>query len=102
MEAGELIQERYLLEESRGKGGMAEVWRAVDQRLERPVAIKFLAPRLTADPEFLVRFFSEAQSVAHISHPNVVSVLDFGENGDSPYLVMEYVPGGAVAGMTGE
>src|SRR5688500_5438511 len=102
MEPGELIQERYLLEASLGKGGMAEVWRAVDQRLERPVAIKFLAPRLTADPEFLVRFFSGSQSVAHISLPIFVSVLYFRENGDSPYLVMEYVSGGAVAGMTGE
>ena len=102
MEQGELIQERYLLEEPLGNGGMAEVWRALDQRLERSVAIKFLVPQLTTDPEFLVRFFTEAQSVARISHPNVVSVLDFGEADDSPYLVMEYVPGGALTEMTGD
>ena len=102
MDKGDPIQDRYVLEESLGRGGMAEVWRAHDQRLDRSVAIKFLAPQLTADPEFLVRFFSEAQSVARISHGNVVSVLDFGEADGSPYLVMEHVPGGALADLTGE
>src|SRR5687768_12967168 len=102
MEQGDQIQERYVLEESLGRGGMAEVWRALDRNLDRPVAIKFLVPQLTADPEFLVRFFSEAQSVAGLSHPNVVSVLDFGEADGSPYLVMEYVPRGAVTELTGK
>jgi eukaryotic-like serine/threonine-protein kinase len=102
MRQDDLIQERYLLDKPLGKGGMAEVWCARDRRLERPVAIKFLAPQFHSDPEFLVRFFSEAQSVARISHPYVVSVLDFGEFQEHPYLVMEYIGGGSVADLTGE
>lgn len=102
MNAGDLIQTRYELTEPLGRGGMAEVWLAQDSNLGRPVAIKFLAPQLSEDPEFLVRFFSEAQAVARISHPNVVKVLDFGEFEDSPYLVMEAVPGGPLTDKVGE
>lgn len=102
MNAGDKIQDRYRLEEPLGEGGMAEVWRALDQRLERTVAIKVMAGPLAADPIFLVRFFSEAQSVARISHPNVVSVLDFGQHDDRPFLVMEHVGGGSVADLSGE
>lgn len=102
MNAGDSIQARYELTELLGRGGMAEVWLAQDSHLGRPVAIKFLAPQLSADPEFLVRFFSEAQAVARISHPNVVTVLDFGEYEDAPYLVMEYVPGGPLTDKIGE
>lgn len=102
MDAGELIQSRYELTEPLGRGGMAEVWLAQDSHLGRPVAIKFLAPQLSADPEFLVRFFSEAQAVARISHPNVVRVLDFGEYEEAPYLVMEHVGGGPLTDKVGE
>ena len=80
---------------------MAEVWSATDERLQRRVAVKFLAPQLTQDPEFLVRFFSEAQAVAKISHPNVVEVLDFGQHDGSPYLVMEHVSGGSLTDRMG-
>ena len=62
-----------------------------DVRLDRSVAVKLIAPQFAEDPEFLVRFFSEGQSVARINHPNVVSVLDFGEVEGRPFLVMEYV-----------
>ena len=72
MQPGDHIQTRYELTERLGQGGMAEVWLARDGHLDRDVAIKFLAPQLSEDPEFLVRFFSEAQEVARISHPNVV------------------------------
>lgn len=102
VDAGDLIQERYRLLSRLGSGGMAEVWSATDERLERTVAVKFLAPQLSEDPEFLVRFFSEAQAVARISHPNVVQVLDFGEHSGAPYLVMEYVSGGPLTDRTGE
>ncbi len=102
MRADEFIQGRYRLQHTLGKGGMAEVWCARDERLARPVAIKFLAPQFHDDPEFLVRFFSEAQSVAQLSHPNVVGVLDFGDYEDRPYLVMEYVAGGSAADLTGQ
>jgi serine/threonine-protein kinase len=98
---GDIIQERYRLVAPLGRGGMAEVWRAADNRLQRSVAIKFLAPQLAEDPEFLVRFFAEAQAIARISHPNVVQVLDFGQHAGSPYLVMEFVPGGALTDRMG-
>ena len=102
MHAGQIIQSRYELIEPLGKGGMAEVWRADDQHLSRPVAIKFLAAQLAGDPEFLVRFFSEAQAVARITHPGVVNVLDFGEQDDRPYLVMEIVEGGSLTDIAGD
>lgn len=102
MDAGEVIQSRYELAELLGRGGMAEVWRAHDRNMGRPVAIKFLAPQLSDDPEFLVRFFAEAQAVARISDPGVVKVLDFGDYEDSPYLVMEVVGGGALTELTGD
>lgn len=81
---------------------MGQVWRARDRRLDRPVAVKVLAGNLSDEPEALVRFFSEAQSIARISHPNVVTVLDFGEADGSPYLVMEYVSGGDLTDVIGE
>ena len=102
MNAGDLIQGRYRLEETLGTGGMATVWRAHDLRLERPVALKCLMAPLSEDPTFLVRFFSEAQQVAKLSHPNVIHVLDFGEGTECPYLVMEFVPGGSLQELTGE
>ena len=102
MQAGDAINTRYELEERLGAGGMGEVWRALDARLQRPVAIKFLHPRLCDDPAFLVRFFSEAQSAARINHPNVVAILDFGEHGSRPHLVMEHIAGGTLAGLTGQ
>lgn len=101
MNSGDLVQGRYRLEETLGKGGMATVWRAHDLRLERPVALKCLMAPLSEDPTFLVRFFSEAQQVAKLSHPNVIRVLDFGEGGECPYLVMEFVPGGSLQQLTG-
>ncbi|MGI8941339.1 MAG: serine/threonine-protein kinase, partial [Actinomycetota bacterium] len=97
MKPGELIAKRYRLEDELGRGGMAVVWCATDTRLDRPVAVKFLAPEFSEDPEFLVRFFTEAQSAASLAHPNVVAVLDFGDFENRPYLVMEYVAGGSVA-----
>jgi serine/threonine-protein kinase len=102
MHENDLIQDRYRLQGPIGKGGMAEVWCAQDERLQRPVAVKFLAPQFHDDPEFLVRFFSEAQTVARLNHPNVVSVLDFGDFEGRPYLVMEYLGGGSVADVTGQ
>lgn len=102
MNPRDVVQGRYRLEEELGRGGMATVWRAHDLRLERPVALKCLMSPLSENPEFLVRFFSEAQQVARLSDPNVVRVLDFGQGGECPYLVMEYLPGGSLADLTGE
>src|SRR5918992_135913 len=98
---GLVIQDRYKLQELLGRGGMAEVWLAHDDRLNRPVAVKFLAQRFGQDPDALVRFFSEAQSVARIQHPGIVTVLDFGTFEDHPFLVMYHISGGSLADMVG-
>lgn len=97
----QLIAERYRLEKEIGRGGMAEVWCAHDLRLDRRVALKLMAPALADDPGFLVRFFSEAQSVAQLNDPHVVQVLDFGDVDGRPFLVMELVEGGSVEDLTG-
>jgi serine/threonine protein kinase len=101
MKQGDVVQDRYILEDLLGSGGMAEVWRAHDSRLERPVAIKVMSARFAEDPEFLIRFFAEAQSVANISHPNVVQVWDFGTFDERPFLVMELLEGGTLRDRTG-
>ena len=85
--------ERYRLDELIGRGGMASVWRATDTVLGRPVAVKRLHPGLIADEEHAERFRREAMLVARLSHPNLVRLLDRGEDADGPYLVMELVDG---------
>src|ERR687895_2066553 len=90
---------RYELEDLLGRGGMAEVRRAVDTRLGRPVAVKQLRTDLATDPTFQARFRREAQSAAGLNHPNIVAVYDTGEESDPqtgvaiPYIVMELVEG---------
>ena len=86
-----LIAGRYRLDELLGRGGMGEVWRATDLELDRNVALKLLAPR--ADVE---RFEREARAFAALAHPNVTQLYDYGEDGDRPYMVLEYVPGGTL------
>ncbi|MBW8742452.1 MAG: serine/threonine protein kinase [Acidobacteria bacterium] len=76
-----------------GHGGMATVYRASDAELERPVAVKLLAPALSDDVEFRSRFIREARLAARLSHPNVVQVYDAGEDDHRPFIVMEYVAG---------
>ncbi|NBV90011.1 MAG: Stk1 family PASTA domain-containing Ser/Thr kinase [Actinobacteria bacterium] len=90
---GTVLDDRYRIDELIARGGMAAVYRALDLRLGRTVAIKILAPAFTADPGFVDRFMLEARSAAALTHPNVVAVHDQGVSGGSPYLVMEYVPG---------
>jgi len=84
---------RYRLIAPLGEGGMAAVYRARDLRLAREVAIKILHDDLTRDPGFLARFQREAQFVAQLSHPNIVSVFDVGEDNGTHFIVMEYVRG---------
>ena len=82
-----------------GKGGMGEVYLARQLTLNRPVALKFLMPEGTSYSEtHLARFHREAELMAQVSHPNVLSVFDFGEADGRPYLVMEYVEGGDLRG----
>ena len=93
METNILLNNRYLLLESLGSGGMAHVYKAQDKMLERLVAIKVLKPELSIDPSVQVRFRQEAKAIANLSHPNIVTVHDFGFDQNQLFLVMEYVPG---------
>src|ERR687885_2081985 len=90
---GTALAGRYELEKIIGEGGMATVWRARDSRLDRPVAVKLMAEQMSKDPEFRARFLQEARAAASFSHPNVVDVLDYGDEDGTPYIVMELVDG---------
>ena len=88
-----ILNNRYRLEERLGSGGMAMVYRARDMTLERTVAIKILRKNLSANSEFRSRFHQEAKAAANLSHPNIVTVHDFGFYASQLFIVMEYVPG---------
>jgi eukaryotic-like serine/threonine-protein kinase len=90
---GETIAKRYALEELVGTGGMSSVYRAHDTLLERDVALKLLHDYHGADESTIERFRREARAVAQLSHPNIVTVIDRGEDGDRQFIVFEYVPG---------
>lgn len=90
---GMLLGERYEIIDRVGTGGMADVYKARDQRLNRYVAIKILKQEYSGDVKFVSKFRGEAQSVAGLSHPNVVNVYDVGEDDDLYYIVMELVEG---------
>ncbi len=93
------IAGRYRLESRLGFGGMSTVHLAVDQRLERQVAVKLLAEHLAEDPTFVSRFQREAQAAARLVHPNIVQVFDSGldEHTGQHYIVMEYIEGASCA-----
>ena len=88
-----ILNERYQLEEQLGSGGMAVVYRAMDLMLERPVAIKVLRSTYSQDEDFRERFRQEARAAANLSHPNIVTVHDFGLDRGRLFIVMEFVPG---------
>ena len=90
---GQVLGGRYRLVELLGSGGMATIYRATDTQLGRDVALKLLRPEYLQDPEFSTRFRAEAQAAASLTHPNVVTVYDYGEEASGPYLVMELVDG---------
>ena len=92
-QSGDLIAERYELEELVGTGGMSTVFRAYDLQLERRVAVKILHSHYAEDPEYLERFRREARAVARLSHPNIVTVIDRGDDDGRQYIVFEYVEG---------
>jgi serine/threonine protein kinase len=94
---GELLKERYRLERTLGHGGMAAVWLGHDEVLERQVAVKVLSDTIASDPGFVARFRREARTAAGLSHPNLVGVYDYSEEGERPYLVMQFVPGETLA-----
>jgi eukaryotic-like serine/threonine-protein kinase len=90
---GTLIGGRFRLEEKVGSGGMSSVYRAFDPTLERHVAIKLMHRDISNDADQLERFRREARAVAQLSHPNVVTVIDAGEDEGAPFIVFEYVEG---------
>jgi serine/threonine protein kinase/beta-lactam-binding protein with PASTA domain len=90
---GRLIDGRYRVRSRIARGGMATVYVATDLRLERRVAIKVMHSHLADDTQFRDRFIQEARSAARLAHPNVVNVFDQGQDGESAYLVMEYLRG---------
>lgn len=93
MQEGDRLNDRYQLLQRIGSGGMAEVFRARDLMLERYVAIKILRADYTDNQSFQERFRQEARAVANLSHPNIVTVHDFGLDGGRLFIVMEHVPG---------
>ncbi len=93
MNEGDLLNQRYQLLEKLGTGGMAEVFRARDLMLERQVAIKVLRADYSSDKEFQERFRQEARAAANLSHPNIVTVHDFGLDNGQLFIVMEHIPG---------
>ncbi|MFI8893135.1 Stk1 family PASTA domain-containing Ser/Thr kinase [Streptomyces paradoxus] len=90
---GQVLDGRYRIDARIAVGGMATVYRAVDTRLDRVLALKVMHPSLAVDASFVERFIREAKSVARLAHPNVVQVFDQGTDGSYVYLAMEYVAG---------
>src|SRR5262245_26193622 len=98
---GDLLADRYEIQALLGAGGMASVYRAVDLRLQREVAVKVLLPNLAADPILALRFEREARALAGAAHPGIVAVFDVEpgdpETGREPFYVMELCDGGSLA-----
>jgi serine/threonine protein kinase len=90
---GRKVLNRYKLTEKLGGGGMSVVWKAYDLVLDRNVALKVLRPEMSEDEEFIRRFRREAQSVASLSHPNIVNIYDVGEDRGLYFIVMELIEG---------
>src|SRR5918999_4318791 len=93
MSAQKVFGGRYEVIERAGSGGMAEVYRARDDLLDREVAVKVLNERFSRDRSFVERFRREAQSAANLNHPNIVSLYDYGADDGTYFIVMEYIDG---------
>ena len=94
---GTMLGGRYRLDERIAGGGMGDVWRGTDEVLGRTVAVKILLPALLEEPGFAERFRGEARTMATINHSGVVDVYDYGSEGGTAFLVMEYVEGDALS-----
>ena len=88
-----VLSGRYRLESKLGSGGMSTVYLALDEVLDRPVAVKLLHREISEEADQLERFRREARSAARLSHPNLVGVIDAGEDDGRPYIVFEYIDG---------
>ena len=97
-----IVNDRYQVERSVGRGGMAEVFLAHDLLLDRPVALKVLFPEYANDPNFVERFRREAQSAAGLTHPNIVAVYDWGKVNNTYFIAMEFVQGRTLASILKE
>jgi beta-lactam-binding protein with PASTA domain/tRNA A-37 threonylcarbamoyl transferase component Bud32 len=93
VETPRIYSGRYELTHLIARGGMAQVYRAMDRQLDRPVALKVLFPELSVDRTFVERFRREAQAAANLSHPNIVPVFDWGEDDGAYFIVMEFIDG---------
>jgi eukaryotic-like serine/threonine-protein kinase len=98
---GRLIGGRYRLIAPLGEGGMATLWRAMDEQLDREVAVKLLRPQFGNDPGFAARFKQEARSAGSLSHPNIVSVYDYGTDAETggQFIVMQLIDGEDLAAI---
>src|SRR5580692_6920731 len=99
IETPRVFSDRYELTHLIARGGMAQVYRARDRQLDRPVALKILFPELSVDRAFVERFRREAQAAANLSHPNIVPVFDWGEDGGTYFIVMEFIDGRALSSI---
>ena len=93
----QIFGDRYEVQGRIGVGGMAEVWRGHDRTLNRTVAIKTLLPQFARDASFVDRFRREAQAAARLNHHGIVSVYDSGTDGETPYIVMQFIEGRTLA-----
>src|SRR4030067_2170843 len=91
----------YQLGRMLGRGGMGEVYEAVDLNLDRRVALKFLAPEPAADPESLRRFEREARSAAALTHPHIATLYEFVRDGPRPFIAMELITGASLRAKIG-
>ncbi len=99
MSSPEVFSNRYELVRHVARGGMAQVYLAQDLLLDRPVAIKVLFPELSSDPSFVERFRREAQAAANLSHPNIISIYDWGQGEHTYFIVMEYIDGQTLSSL---
>ena len=84
---------RYELRDKLGQGGMGVVYRAFDTLLHRVVAVKVISATIDGNPDLRERFFREARAAGQLSHPNIITIHDLGEDNGVPYLAMEYLEG---------
>lgn len=99
---GSLLGGRYEVLESLGQGGMAYVYLALDRESGRHVALKLMRDELSDDPEFIRRFATEARAAASLDHPNIVRVLDYGQDKQTRYIIQEYVEGSTLKDLINE